>query len=74
MVLTIADVIASRWFSANLNINRIIFQVDGSMGTARWLGRKVRFYDPHELELSSRIASALETFLMLAEGFDWEIA
>ena len=28
----------------------------------KWLGRKVRFYDPQELELSSRIASAWGAF------------
>ena len=32
------------------------------MGTAKWLGRKVRFHDPQELELSSRIASAWAAF------------
>jgi len=32
------------------------------MGTAKWLGRKVRFYDPNEIELSNRIAAAWGAF------------
>ena len=42
VVLTNADVTALRQLLANLSIEGKTFQVAGSMGTAQWLGRKVR--------------------------------
>ena len=62
IVLTNADVIRSRQLPLNIEIDGRSFQVSGSMGTTKWLGRKVRFHDPQELELSSRIASAWGAF------------
>ena len=41
-----------------MEANNESFEVLGSTGTAKWLGRKVRFHNPHESELGSRIASA----------------
>ena len=62
VVLTNADATASCGLPPNLNVDGRIFQVAGSLGTTKWLGRKIRFHDPQELELSSHIASARGAF------------
>ena len=61
-ILTNADIVASRRLPSTMEANNESFEVLGSTGTAKWLGRKVRFHDPHESELCSRIASAWGAF------------
>ena len=61
-VLTNADVTRSRQLPESILVDGRHFEVMGSTGTVRWLGRKVRFHDPHDHELSNRIAAGWGAF------------
>ena len=50
--------ISSKKLPANFEVDGRQFEVMGSMSSTKYLGRKVRFHDPNEQEISNRIASA----------------
>ena len=62
MVLTNASETSSRRLPSSLDIDGRSFKVLASTESTKWLGRKVRFHDPHEQELSNRIAAAWGAF------------
>ena len=53
---------SSRRLPSSLDIDGRSFRVLGPMESTKWLGRKVSFHDPHEQELSNRIAAAWGAF------------
>ena len=69
IILTNADVVAKRELPAVVEVEGQHYQVTGSMGVTKWLGRKIRFHDPNDFELSNRIASAWGAFTK----FKWEL-
>ena len=61
-VLTNAADVRPRQIPEHVTIGVRRFKVLGPSGTIKWLGRKVSFQDPHECELSNRIAAAWGAF------------
>ena len=61
-VLTNADITAARRLPASLEFGGRSFQVLCSSESVRWLGRKVSFDDPCEVDLNNRIAAAWGAF------------
>ena len=61
-VLTNADVTSSKKMPTHFEMDGREFEVMGSMSSTKYLGRKIRFHDPNEAEISNRIASAWGAF------------